>query len=182
MRNLRLDRAQAQSNNSTPRLLPCRALRHVHAHACSLPFSFPPASTDPWAPSCKPTSFSPGPSSAAHDVPTAGHDPRMSIAIITSRDSDLWFECGGLVVTADGAGFRVHKSLLFRLSPASRDVFAISQPVTGSSDDGTAKCTPVVQVSDSAHEMRCTLHVIVDLRQPEVRPFSLASGSKLTSV
>lgn len=82
--------------------------------------------------------------------------------VMTEQDPDLWFADGNIVVLAQDTGFRVHMSLLARLSPVFRDVFALAQPAPDSDSDASLRGLPFVHVSDDFYDMNCMLHAIYD--------------------
>ncbi|KAI0364250.1 hypothetical protein BV20DRAFT_872916 [Pilatotrama ljubarskyi] len=77
------------------------------------------------------------------------------------QDPDLWFEDGSIVVVAQNTGYRVHTSLLSRLSPIFRDMIAIPVP----RNEHTVQGAPIVYVPDSAHDMGCLLRAVYEPRR-----------------
>ncbi|RPD55039.1 hypothetical protein L227DRAFT_555467 [Lentinus tigrinus ALCF2SS1-6] len=77
-----------------------------------------------------------------------------------SRDSDLWFPDGNIVVIAEGACFRVHQGVLARHSVVFKDMFGVPQPAahpTNLIDD-----CPVVHISERAEDFKHLLYMLYD--------------------
>lgn len=92
------------------------------------------------------------------------------------RDPDFWFDDDSVVVVAQGVGFRVHKSMLSRFSPIFREIFAL--PID---EANAAHGAPVVQVSDSAHDMKCLLQAIYNSRRyvRTLLPYTVSQGIEI---
>ncbi len=79
-----------------------------------------------------------------------------------TRDQDLWFEDGSVVMIAQTTAFRVHKSVLSRHSCTFSELFSIPQPADPESVDLIDGC-PMVRVTDSAHDFQHILHILYDI-------------------
>jgi hypothetical protein len=85
---------------------------------------------------------------------------------LESRDQDLYFEDGNIIISANGASgdlvyFRVHKSLLSKQSSVFKDMFSLPSPSEVDIYDGL----PLVHFHDDAKELKQFLQVIYDPRQ-----------------
>ena len=79
-----------------------------------------------------------------------------------TRDPDLWFADGSVVLRADDALYRVYSGILSQASPVFRAMFGIPQPAyDGESYDGC----PLVHMPDSAQDLRPFLRALYDCRQ-----------------
>lgn len=72
--------------------------------------------------------------------------------------SDIWYDDGNVILQAGGLQFKVHKSILAQSSSVFKDMFGFPQPPAVDMDlvDGC----PVVQISDSAEELKIVLEAI----------------------
>ncbi|KAH9932291.1 uncharacterized protein B0H18DRAFT_845962, partial [Fomitopsis serialis] len=66
------------------------------------------------------------------------------------KDQEAWFSDGNIDIIAQGTAFRVHRGVLTIHSELFRDMLSIPQPT----DAGDAGHIPVVEVTDSADNMR----------------------------
>ncbi|RDX41821.1 hypothetical protein OH76DRAFT_1363819 [Lentinus brumalis] len=85
-----------------------------------------------------------------------------------TRDPDLWFPDGNVVVLAENTAFRIHSGLLSHHSTVFSDLFGVPQPPQN--EDLVDGC-PIVHVSDSAEEFKCLLRMVYDgfnYLQPDV--------------
>ena len=84
-----------------------------------------------------------------------------------TRDSDVWYEDGNIVVIAQTTAFRFHKSVVSHHSPVFRDLFSVPQPsptptegeeavASAETFDGCA----AVRVSDTSYDFRELLRAI----------------------
>ncbi|KAI0648600.1 hypothetical protein C8Q79DRAFT_903734 [Trametes meyenii] len=81
--------------------------------------------------------------------------------VTMKQDADFWFEDGSVVIVAEDTGFRVHRSLLARVSSVFQDTFSIPQPPDAHAHQGV----PALELQDSAHDMKCLLYAIYDGRK-----------------
>ena len=83
-----------------------------------------------------------------------------------SRDEDLYFEDGSVIISANNIGsgdlvyFRVHKSVLSKQSTVFKDMFSLPSP----SDIDTYDSLPLVHVHDDAKDFKQFLQAIYDPR------------------
>ena len=82
-----------------------------------------------------------------------------------SRDEDLYFEDGSVIISAKGTGgdlayFRVHKSVLSKQSTVFKDMFSLPSPPEVDKYDNL----PLVHVHDNAEEFKQFLRAIYDPR------------------
>lgn len=75
-----------------------------------------------------------------------------------TRDKDVWFEDGNIMVVAQDTGFRIYRGVLAAHSPIFGDMFTMSQPTNAELLDGC----PVVR----------TIHP-VQFQQVRYLPFTL---------
>ncbi|KZT67607.1 hypothetical protein DAEQUDRAFT_672986 [Daedalea quercina L-15889] len=73
-----------------------------------------------------------------------------------SRDGELWFSDGNVVLETHGHAFKVHQGLLAYNSEVFRDLFTIPQPASSETFDGC----PVVHLTDHPVELRLLLQAI----------------------
>ncbi|KAI0668011.1 hypothetical protein C8Q78DRAFT_980914 [Trametes maxima] len=81
--------------------------------------------------------------------------------VTMKQDEDFWFDDGSIVIVAEDTGFRVHRSLLARVSSVFEDTFSIPQPPDARAYQGV----PVLELQDGAHDMKCLLYAIYDGRR-----------------
>ena len=92
-----------------------------------------------------------------------------------TRDPDLWFADGSVILRADDILFRVYGGILSQASPVFRAMFGIPQPANDSeSYDGC----PLVHMPDSAHDLRPFLRALYDCRQV----YAFSSGPRHVSL
>ncbi|KAL1686450.1 hypothetical protein GGG16DRAFT_64253 [Schizophyllum commune] len=97
------------------------------------------------------------------------------------RCEELWYDDGNLVLQAERTQFRVHRSILCKQSIVFKDMKEASCTSTGSI---TVEGCPVVELQDSAKEIRYMLQCIYDTgnmhRQPTNTelPLALRMGHK----
>lgn len=84
---------------------------------------------------------------------------------VSIRDKETWFPDGNIDIVAEGTAFRVHRTVLSAQSEVFRVMLSIPQPAT-TADDGDF---PVVEVTDSADDMRHLLLVLY-YRDESFRP------------
>ena len=77
-----------------------------------------------------------------------------------SRSQEYWFEDGNIVLEAESVLFRVHQSVLSRHSQIFKDTFAMPQAASHK-DDCVDGC-PIVQVSDTADDIRNLISLLYD--------------------
>lgn len=75
--------------------------------------------------------------------------------------TELWFPDGSIILQAESILFRVYSGLLAQYSPFFRDLFSIPQP---ESDQDIYQGIPVVQMSETANELRYFLLADLDNR------------------
>ena len=102
-----------------------------------------------------------------------------------TRDSDVWYEDGNIVVIAQTTAFRFHKSVVSHHSPVFRDLFSVPQPSptaageeAGPSAETFDSCA-AVRVSDTSYDFRELLRAIyggVRLVLSPSRPLPLIAG------
>ncbi|KAH9937913.1 uncharacterized protein BXZ73DRAFT_44668 [Epithele typhae] len=83
----------------------------------------------------------------------------MSASPPITRDTEVWYHDGNVVLVAEDVAFRVHRSILeASKSAVFRTLFEVPQPLPAAADhlDGC----PVVHVSDCAYDMREFLAVL----------------------
>ncbi|KIP01846.1 hypothetical protein PHLGIDRAFT_325470 [Phlebiopsis gigantea 11061_1 CR5-6] len=96
-----------------------------------------------------------------------------------TRDPDLWFTDGSVVLRADDALYRVYSGILSQASPVFRAMFGIPQPAYGSeSYDGC----PLVHMPDSAQDLRPFLRALYDCSQFNVSELTLKDTPMIVSV
>ncbi|PCH43111.1 hypothetical protein WOLCODRAFT_25737 [Wolfiporia cocos MD-104 SS10] len=76
------------------------------------------------------------------------------------RDENFWFDDGNVVITSGTIGWKIHKSVLSRSSPAFREFFAVT-PTDGI--DQRYGC-PVVILEDHPDDIRLLLRALYDGR------------------
>ena len=64
-----------------------------------------------------------------------------------TRDGELWYEDGTIILVAGGMGFKVHKRILVKQSLVFEDMFSFPQP------PGVQAC-PVIFLQDSPEDLR----------------------------
>lgn len=72
--------------------------------------------------------------------------------------SDVWYDDGNVVLQAQNAQFKIHKSILVHSSAVFRDMLSLPQPPL--EDTYVVDGCPVVHLSDSAEEVRYILQAI----------------------
>ncbi|KAL1659878.1 hypothetical protein GGF50DRAFT_64397 [Schizophyllum commune] len=75
------------------------------------------------------------------------------------RCEELWYDDGNLILQAERTQFRVHRSILCKQSIVFKDMKEASCTSTGSI---TVEGCPVVELQDSAKEIRYMLQCIYD--------------------
>ncbi|TBU21182.1 hypothetical protein BD311DRAFT_679122 [Dichomitus squalens] len=99
------------------------------------------------------------------------------------QDEELWFHDGTAILVAAGVGFRIYKGLLAEHSPVFQELFSQSHPLRTLPIDETQTVTcPVIQLSDSAHDLRYILRICMPRRGASVYgaynpPFDEVSAS-----
>ena len=90
--------------------------------------------------------------------PRVEDDEKPSIPVTCTRESDLWYDDGNIVIQAETTQFRVFKGVLAPLSDIFKDMFSIPFPQPPSVEvvDGC----PVVRVYDSARDWTYILRAI----------------------
>lgn len=79
-----------------------------------------------------------------------------------SKDADLWFSDGSIVLRADNTLFKVYSGILAQASPVFKDMFTF--PQHPSNDDETYEGLLVVHIPDSAVDLKPFLKAIHDSR------------------
>ena len=87
--------------------------------------------------------------------------PVPSLSELT-RDKDLWFDDGSIILVAQKTMFKVYKGLLSTHSPVFADMFS-SATHSDEIDDGC----PVVRVSDSAQDLKWLLTHLIPKSLPQ---------------
>ncbi|KAM5544851.1 hypothetical protein V8D89_001749 [Ganoderma adspersum] len=113
------------------------------------------------------TSSSLAPDAVIGDIVAVEGTPAAPDDSIT-RDSDVWYEDGNIVVIAQTTAFRFHKSVVSHHSSVFRDLFSVPQPsppaVAGESEPGARAETfdgcAAVRVSDTSYDFRELLRAI----------------------
>ena len=89
--------------------------------------------------------------------PRVEGDEEPSTPVTYTRESDLWYDDGNIVIQAETTQFRVFKGVLASLSDIFKDMFLIPQP---SSDEEVIDGCPVLRVYDSARDWTYILRAI----------------------
>ncbi|KAI0668972.1 hypothetical protein C8Q78DRAFT_1193951 [Trametes maxima] len=123
-----------------------------------------------------------GPSVTRRDI-AVQVDPNSSIAgaaptVVLSKDDELWFEDGNLVLVARDVKFRIYKGPLVAHSPVFKDMLSLPQPVTtgrndaaivANEEDENRQC-PVIPLPDSPEDLRHFLRVLTPGRTLRIGP------------
>ncbi|KZP19037.1 hypothetical protein FIBSPDRAFT_1045789 [Athelia psychrophila] len=91
--------------------------------------------------------------------------------------SDVWYDDGNVVLQAQNAQFKIHKSILVHSSAVFRDMLSLPQPPL--EDTYVVDGCPVVHLSDSAEEVRYILQAIFQRKyvaDEEKIPFAVMSA------
>ncbi|TFK88121.1 hypothetical protein K466DRAFT_598906 [Polyporus arcularius HHB13444] len=91
-----------------------------------------------------------------------------------TRDDDLWFDDGTLIVVAQNVEFRVYRNHLAERFEVFRDMLSFPQPTPSDSTDDLP--CPAIHVTDSARDWRNVLRLLM----PNSRSFALIAAKTLT--
>ena len=83
-------------------------------------------------------------------------EPSTPTPVTYTREADLWYDDGDIVIQAETTQFRVFKGVLASLSDFFKDMFSIPQPPSDEEVDGC----PVLRVYDSARDWTYILRAI----------------------
>lgn len=72
--------------------------------------------------------------------------------------SNIWFDDGNVILSAEGVAFKVHRGQLERHSEIFRDLFSLPQPA----DQPTFQGLPIVQLYDSPSDITFLLRALYD--------------------
>ncbi|EJF60247.1 hypothetical protein DICSQDRAFT_181403 [Dichomitus squalens LYAD-421 SS1] len=98
------------------------------------------------------------------------------------QDKNLWFHDGTAILVAAGVGFRIYKGLLAEHSPVFKELFSQDHPLRTLPIDETQTITcPLIQLSDSAHDLRYILRVYMPRRNASVYGPCIPSFDKLSA-
>ena len=73
-----------------------------------------------------------------------------------TKDEELWFDDGNIVLVAESTAFRLYKGPLSTTSPVFRDLFSFK----GSKDQELLEGCPAVRLHDSATHLRHFLRML----------------------
>jgi len=90
---------------------------------------------------------------------------RSEVIPARTKDDELWFEDGNIVIVAQRVMFKVHMGVLSKHSEVFRDMFKIPQPPSGEQEqfDGCS----LVDLSDGVDDVRAILSALYDGGNPK---------------
>ncbi|KAI0642599.1 hypothetical protein C8Q79DRAFT_916877 [Trametes meyenii] len=89
-----------------------------------------------------------------------------------TRDEEFWFHDGSLVIVAGGTAFKIYKHLFASQSTIVADMLVATDPQVVEIFDGC----PVVQLSDSSHDLRHLLRILIPSSKRRIHLRENASG------
>lgn len=84
--------------------------------------------------------------------------PSQPAVLVNPLRSDIWYEDGNIILQAGGTQFKVYQGTLADNSTVFKKIFSFPQPL--SKDTQMVEGCPVVDLSESAQEVRCMLEAI----------------------